>query len=338
MVTSDLIRRVLIGALIAPLLTFTALVVFGETDEGDADTPRAAVRGVFSVEGGRIVAPDGSRFVVRGVTVPYGTFAGGRGELADQNFFTATADFKRLKRARVNLVRVLVTPRAGDLDQLSRLWQVVDWARERDLVVQVGAAFTSEAGAAQLMEAVAGRYRRDPYVWYQPQKDPGCRPGFAGARCLDWAGWQQRQMRLIAVVRNAGASAPVVVNTPDYSSTLSGIERHPLGDDNIVWGVHRYPTSGLKFTAANAAAERRAWAGQAREHAVVVDEVGGAGPGDPISPWLPGFLDFVARWEKDEGGSGAIGSVWHWSDGNSMTTEGGELTPWGRLYLGYLAS
>ena len=54
---------------------------------------------------------------------------------------------------------------------------------------------------------------------------------------------------------------------------------------------------------------------------------------DPLSPWVTGFLDFVADWVRDEDGSGAIGFVWRWYDDNTMTRRTGRLTSWGRLYF-----
>jgi hypothetical protein len=125
-----------------------------------------------------------------------------------------------------------------------------------------------------------------------------------------------------------------VVNTPDYSRDLSHVDSFPLGDDNIILGVHRYSTTDRPFEDTDRQQERSAWADRSLEHAVIVDEVGGAGPGlGPFSPWLAGFLDFVADWTRTRNGSGAIAFVWHWSDSNSMTASDGGLTPWGEVFV-----
>jgi hypothetical protein len=126
-----------------------------------------------------------------------------------------------------------------------------------------------------------------------------------------------------------------VVNTPGYSAALSRIDTYPLGDEDIVWGVHRYANVKVDFGSADRVDERRAWADRSLDQAVIVDTVGSraAEEFDPLSPWLTGFLDFVSEWVRDEDGSGAIGFVWRWYDDNTMTVRTGRLTSWGRLYF-----
>jgi hypothetical protein len=332
----ELLVRVLIGAIVAPVLMLVALTVL---DDGGGDEPPGPPPGTtaepFRVEAGEIRAPDGRRFVVKGVTIPYGTFAGGdAGGLGARNYATVARDFARLRRVGVNTVRILVRPRPGDERQAARLDRVIRLARDRGFVVELGAAFTTLPVAERFLRERARRHRTDPWIWFLPMKDPNCAPGDFVARCLDWALWQREQMRLVRVLRAEGVTAPIVVNTPDYSRDLSRIDSFPLDDENIVWGVHRYATTDVEFSAAERLDERRAWADRSLDRAVILDEVGGAGPGlGPYSPWLSGFLDFVFDWTENRNGGGAIGFVWRWSDTNSMTDADGELTEWGQAFV-----
>ena len=67
--------------------------------------------GQFRVDGNRILDPDGSRFVIKGVVTPYGTFAGGNPKgLADRNEERAPQDYARMRELGVNTVKVYVTP------------------------------------------------------------------------------------------------------------------------------------------------------------------------------------------------------------------------------------
>jgi hypothetical protein len=147
--------------------------------------------------------------------------------------------------------------------------------------------------------------------------------------------WQRQQRALIKTIRDQGMTSPIVVNTPGYSASLSRIDTYPLGDENVIWGVHRYANVKVTFGDTDRVDERRAWADRSLDRAVIVDTVGSraAQEFEPLSPWVAGFLDFVSQWVRDEEGSGAIGFVWHWYDDNSMTRRSGRLTHWGQLYM-----
>jgi hypothetical protein len=329
----DFIVRVLVGAIVAPILMFLALTIFSE---GSLDEPPPPERAEpFRIVGNRIVRPDGTRFIVKGVTVPYGTFAGGdaRG-LGARNLASARRDFRRLEALGVNTVKILVTPRPRDPAQLSKLRTVVEFARQRGLVVEIGAAFTSFRRASTLARRLAREYRGDPYVWLQPMNEPNCPSGPPVPDCFDWVLWQKQQRSIIRAIRAEGMRSPVVVNTPNYSADLSKIDSYPLGDDSIIWGVHRFANFKLNFTERERVDERRSWAGRTLERAVIVDMVGSRSSPEfrPLSPWLTGFLTFVRDWVRDDEGSGAIGFVWRWYGANTMTSSSGRLTPWGRLF------
>ena len=303
--------------------------ILGQSDD-DGD-------GTFHVEDGRIVDPDGRRFVVKGVVAVHGAFAGGdEAGFGATNYATAVADLARIKGLGVNLLRLLITPRPGDTAQLDRLYGVVRAARQEGLVVEIGAAFTTFDISNELMGRLARRYRDDHYIWLQPMNEPNCPIEAPGPECGDWELWQDQHREAIRVIRSRGMESPIVINTPGYSASLARIDSHPLGDDNIVWGVHQYANARLSFGGPERTEERNDWADRTlHDRAIIVDEVGGQAYPEhpPYSPWLPGFIDFVVEWIKHRNGSGAVGFVWHWSDSNTMTDAAGALTPWGRLYL-----
>ena len=326
--------RVLIGALAGGLLAVAGVALFADEN---LDAPRPAAGPTrFVVEDGRILSPDGRRFVVKGITIPYGTFAGGdRQGLGALNYVMTKADFRRLDGLDVNTVKVLVTPRPRDSAQLPRLRKVVRRARERGFVVQIAPAFTTFREAKPLLQRLARTYRRDPYVWLQPMSQPNCPGGPPTPRCFDWVLWQRQQTELIETIRDEGMRSPVVVNTPNYSSDLSRIDTYPLQDDSVIWGVHRFANLRTEWTEAERQDERRAWANRTLDQAVIVDAVGSrAAPRFPaLTPWVEGFLDFTTEWIAENDGSGVTAFVWHWYGANSMTKGSGALTDWGQLFV-----
>jgi Cellulase (glycosyl hydrolase family 5) len=326
--------RVLAGAVAAPVLVLIVLAVasIDLTDEA----PKPAKPPPFRVEGNRIVGPGGHRFVVKGVTMPYGTFAGGDANgLGTENFGHVKRDLLAVRRLGVNTIKVLVTPRPADRAQMPRLRTVITEARRRGLVVIIGAAFTNFRAARDLARDLAHEYRGDPYVWLQPLNEPNCPIGRPEPRCFDWVLWQRQQTTIIRTIRKQGMTAPIVVNTPAYSSDLSRIDTYPLGDDALVWGVHRFANVKVKFAATDRVDERRSWADRTLTRAVIVDQVGSRAASEfaPLTPWVAGFLDFTTDWVRNSEGSGAIGFVWRWYDDNTMTNRAGKLTTWGRVFV-----
>ena len=192
-----LIVRVLIGAILAPLLTFLVLVLLRR---GRSRGPRETAAGHTVPRGGnRIVAPDGTRFIVKGVAIPYGTFAGGDTKgLGALNFATVDHDLRRLKGLGVNTIKILVTPRPGDRTQLPRLRTVVGYARRQGFVVEISPAVHQlPAGGGPYRGSFAREYRDDSYVWLQPMNEPNC-PRGTPLPLLRLVLWQRQQRTIIA--------------------------------------------------------------------------------------------------------------------------------------------
>lgn len=294
----------------------------------------------FRVEGNRILDPDGNRFSIKGVVTPYGTFAGGNPQgLADRNEQRAPQDYARMRELGVNTVKIYVTPyRMLDAQSQERLDRVVQAARDEGLLVIVTGFWGRPDTTRRWLHDMATAYRDDPWVWLLPMNEPGCTgPDTSG--CRDWDQWQIDWRSYIATIRDAGMEAPIVVNAPGWSWNLSEVASHPLDDDQLVLGAHRYANDATTFDAEQQAEVERMWAGLARSKPVVLDELGNY-DGDAFAnsaAWTRGMVDFAARWVNQDEGAGVVAFNWRWSDGNSMTQYGGGLTRWGRTYLdGYL--
>jgi hypothetical protein len=295
----------------------------------------------FRVKSNRILDPDGDRFVVRGVVLAYGTFAGGPGGgVATSNGERYGRDIRRIRAGGGNLVRIMATPGAARGDRLALLRRIVAAARAENLVVQISSAFAEAVPSRRWITRLARIYRDDPYVWLQPQNEPGCAPGTdaQASACGDWRRWQRDHRAAIAAIREAGNTAPVVVNVPNFSTDLRLIDRYPLGDANVVYGAHRYGNDNPAFTLQEQAAVLAAVGGPSQRHAVIVDEFGNwNGSQFPNAlAWSNGMARWIADWVRRGDGQGATGFNWRWSDPNSMLGADDRLTAWGKIVASHV--
>lgn len=301
------------------------LVLWNSRDEG------------FEIQGRHIVDPDGDRFIVRGVVLAYGTFAGGDGGgVSDLNAARFKDDAKRIKASGANLVRIMTTPDTARPDNLALLYRVVAAAREQGLVVQIGSAFADFDTTLPYLRLLARRFADDPYVWLQPMNEPNCnldeseQPG----ACTDWPRWQREHRMAIAAIRAEGVRSPIVVNVPGFSSDLRRIGSYPLGDPDVIYGAHRYGNDNLTFKSSERADVEAVIGGPSRRHPVIIDEFGlFNGPQFPNAlPWVDGMTRWTADWVRRGDGQGATGFNWRWSDSNTMLEPDDRLTPWGKIF------
>jgi hypothetical protein len=292
----------------------------------------------FRVEGNRIVAPDGERFVMKGVVAPYGTFAGGDAAgLGQRNEHSAPEDFERIAELGANTVNVYVTPDAvkGAAGR-EGLDSVVQAARDENLVVVLTGFYAGFEDTLRWVRRAAEDYADDPYVWILPMNEPGCTVPQPGAACKDYTSWQRQHRRYVDAIRDAGMESPIVVNAPGYSWDLTGVRKHPLGDEEIVLGAHRYANDATGLTAEGRSQIERGWARIASRRPVVLDEVGnynGDGFGNSIE-WTREMIDYARRWVERGRGSGVVAFNWRWSDPNTLTSpDDGALTEWGRIFV-----
>jgi len=306
-------------------------------DRGGAPLAGAAREG-FRVEGNRLYDPAGRPFTVRGVVMPYGTFAGGPGASHDRlNFERLPDDLRRVRRAGANLIRVFASPDAARPARFARLERTVALARAEGLVVQLSGAFATFAQARPWVRRLAERFHADPWVWIQPMNEPQCTTDAdrAAGWCEDWGRWQREHRAYVRDIRAAGVRSPIVVNGPAFSFDLRPIARHPLGDDAILYGAHRYGNTHAEFDASERTAVEQGIAQPSRTHPVLVDEIGSFnGPQFPNSlAWAKGMTRWIAEWTARGDGLGATGFNWRWSDPNSMLGPDDRLSPWGEVFV-----
>jgi Cellulase (glycosyl hydrolase family 5) len=294
--------------------------------------------GRFRVEGNRIVAPNGERFVMKGVVAPYGTFAGGDAAgLGRRNERSASDDFERIAELGANTVKIYVTPSAVDDEAgRQRLDEVVDAARAEDLVVVLTGFYADFEETLPWVRRAAADYAGDPYVWLLPMNEPGCTVPEPGAACTDYVSWQREHRRYVEAIRDAGMDSPIVVNAPGYSWDLTGVREHPLGDEDVVLGAHRYANDARGITAEGRRQIEASWARLARTRPVVLDEVGnynGEGFANSVA-WTREMIEYARGWVEQGQGSGVVAFNWRWSDSNTLTSpEDGRLTEWGRIFV-----
>jgi hypothetical protein len=319
------IRALIGGALLLGALLVGALAAFGE-------------EGRFRVEGNQILAPDGERFVMKGVVAPYGTFAGGDAAgLGRQNEQSAPGDFERIAGLGANTVKVYVTPSTvEDAAGRERLAEVVQAARDQDLVVVLTGFWAEFEETLPWVRRMAQEYAGDPYVWILPMNEPGCTVPEPGAACTDLERWEREHRRYVEAIREAGMESPIMVNGPGYSWDLSGVRDHSLGDDDVVLGAHRYANDAGALTSEGRHEVEQGWAELARTRPVVLDEVGNYN-GDEFAnsvEWTREMIDYARRWVEQGQGSGVVAFNWRWSDPNTLTSpEDGGLTEWGRIFV-----
>ncbi len=347
-------RPVLMGILIPILLVLLLELLFRQGDFGPhlagiaPLSPSPVATGAFYVQGNKIYSPDGTPFLVKGVTAIYGRFAGGDAQgIGLSNYRHARRDLDLLKQMRVNFVRIIVSADYAALppdnpnyvaEYMQELDNVVQWSTMRGMVVEVANAQTRTfATGLQFVKQLAERYKNNPYVWLEPMNEPNCSPDTGNeAKCQDWGYWQQQQVRYIQAIRNAGMNSPIIVNTIGWSWDLSQVGSYPLHDNNIIYGAHRYPNPATHFTfnAADQASCDTMWANLAAQFPIIVDEVGAENNRQTYLAWDQKFIDYVAAWVNTREGAGAVAFVYYWSDGNSMTEDSqhGVRNQWGNIF------
>jgi hypothetical protein len=308
----------------------------------------------FSVAEGELRAPDGSRFVVEGVAGPYPTFV--RDGREDHGGFDVAAlrnsrrDVAIAGRMGANLVRVFVTPEVGeDPGGLAELDRVVSDARAAGMVVLIANSYASFDEALPWVRDLAERYAGDPYVWLTPMNEPNCAgdPYYLPGECeRGWGRWRREHQAYLDAIREAGFTAPVLVNTVRYSWDLRKIDRFPLSDPvgRVIYGAHRYGNDHRRFSRSERRLADELWADRAAEYAVVADEIGahnGSGFRNDLD-WNRGLLRFARGWVANRGGDGLVAFAMSSSDRNSILRRHGYegdtprlgpgLSAWGRLF------
>lgn len=322
------------------------------------------VPGFYTVQNGQIFDPRGNVFIVKGVTAVYGAFSGGDVNHYgvydyDDQFHTYNGDLTEIARLGANLIRLMVAiPNSAYYNDnyASYYGTVENYNAEVDAIVQL---VKSKGMIAYIiphhpsysqqtidyLSYLGAKYKDDPQVWLGTSNEPDT--------CSDtacWQNWQAWHIRYIAALRAAGYRNPIVINGPYWSGRLNRIMEFPLGDNNLVYGAHKYANSNTDFWTQSLTDVEQYRTGIADDvpYAVIVDEVGNSGGGKVSLTWSAGFMDYLREWvsgvnshvengityNHSTGGDGVIAFTWRWSDGNTLIDwQGFTLRPWGEIFV-----
>ena len=322
---------VVIGAVVVVVLLAVAALLAGQgghlslqlpvrhTSSFDAsgiDLPALTTRGA------RLQTVDGDAVVLRGVMVPDPAVLADRGRFDRDTVADVAA-------TGANVLRVPVHPGhwADDGDYLWRyLEPLARWAGEEGLYVildwhvigdvTTGAAPSEpELFAATLEEtrqfwtAVAGHFATAPHVLLELVNEP---QGMSGDE------WRAVADELTDLVREQGATQPVVVGGTEYARDLSWVADGGVADDEVVYATHLYPAHGRGGW--------DAWFGSVTDrYPLLLTEWGFIDRDDPGPAYLVGDTASYARpllqRLEDEEASGWV-ACW-WDDGWQPAMFGG---------------
>jgi hypothetical protein len=233
-----LIGRVRARALLAGLALVASLA-------GGGVAPRAVHAqgtGRFVVSGNRILDPNGSPFVIRGVVADFGVLAGGSettyGWAAYQNRYQ---DMQAIRATGANLVRIFMSAwnydatygdpvnypstavYAGETTQtaVAMLADVVNAARSQGLVVLLVDAYSDPPGGPHgtltlnWLRYLSSYYASDPYVLFSPSNEPDCNAAasflydYTGdtSNCSSWTSWHAEQQQFVQAIRDGQGPA-----------------------------------------------------------------------------------------------------------------------------------
>ena len=311
--------------------------------QAEADNPAP-----FTIHGNKILDPNGNPFIIKGVEMIAGRFAGGDANgLGLSNYKNAPRDLDKMKSLGINLIRLSVSADAATLPPtdpnyipnnlyLQQMDNAVQWITQRGMVAEISQGETANFNKAlQFVHSLAERYKSNPWVWIQPDNEPNCVLGDQG-HCDDWHLWQQQESQYVRAIRQAGNTAPIVVNGISWSWVLDNIASYPLGDKSIIYGAHIFNAGVTSFTLTGQSGEAWCdahWANLSTQFPIIVDRVGTYNGFTPSLTWNQGFLDFAADWVNVRQGDGVIAFVGRWSDANSLYDDQGNLNEWGTLFF-----
>ncbi len=317
----------------------------------------------FKSVGGKIFAPNGQRFIVKGATmfdyllVSF-TVGGHPTGYAETVYSTIGPQLDSAQAAGLNLVRVTIDPeitqnlrdpKLSYPGELKILDEIIAAATARQIVTQLQIVNADFSRGQALSSFLAGRYKVMPYVWINPANEINCNtsrfsPDILSCRNADV--WKSQMASYVSGIRKAGFINPIVINGTEWGTefrTIQNIRGIPV-DPNIVLGAHIYANLDTEFSAADAENIKSRWANLTQWYPVIVDEVGilntGFSGAVPQYKWMAQFLNFVSNWCRIQGGSGLTALTWYAYipiprivDPNSLRTKNGEWNDWGNIYL-----
>ena len=300
-----------------------------------AATPGGAASGGFTTANGRIIAPDGSVFIAKGI------------DTMEEQVPSAT-----LKSAfpGINFVRYAVydyasaASLAGYVSDLTSAGIVIELENHNNGAGNAGGSQgTVFTGAALAQEqawysSVAAAFKANPYVWFGTNNEPTEVPSAAAL-----SAWQGQTYQTI---RSAGNNSPVMVemncwNNPVMTCGQGYTASVYAAMTNIIWDPHyygwlsNYSTDQATVTqnlALEIAASQQITGGNGTVP-VLIGEYGNSTTGQAIDPNGSQVLTAVQS-------SGVGSAAWAWGPGNpgdGLTNGGTGLSAYGQEVAGYIA-
>jgi hypothetical protein len=288
------------------------------------------------------VDANGSRYTIKGANFMAGRFAGGGTQAYGlDNYNNAQRDLDNFKAQGGNTIRILTSYNEynsgvlGTAEYLRELDQVIIWATQRGIVVDLGQGWAgAQANVVAMDSMLAGRYKNNPLVWINPDNEPNCNSGDT-SKCNDWNYWQMTQKQNVQAIRAAGFTNPIVVDGTGWSWDLSQIGSHPLGDGNLIYAAHRYGGGQIVWDGNQSYAADVAFGNLAATYPVFIEELG-YDTGNTLSPitWCASFLDlYGVNWVLNRQGSGVMGWIYGWYTDSMTNRADGSWTLWGLIMI-----
>ncbi len=234
----------LVGALATKKAASTPKKKTGASRDIQSDAPGVGDGKSFQTQGGKIVGPDGSTFVPKGMNYKIG------------DSLWNSIDTGKLKSQGFNTLRVQATlDKLNDPASQQQLDDLIQRASKDGMVVQITFRDGRNGGGGNIltgddlkqaeaaMGKMADKYKDNPYVWYNTVNESG--QGDANS-----ADWFNEQMGIIDAIRGTGNNNPIIVDDTNWgqgntrgSGNNSGLLVHAkefLAKGNVMGSVHIY--------------------------------------------------------------------------------------------------
>lgn len=296
--------------------------------------------GIFHVENGQIIGPDGTPFIARGIGIIQGQ---------EPSASTLLADFPG-----INFVRLAIY----DYSSPAALSAYVDSLTSQGIVVEIedhnnnsgnaggsqGQIFTGQALTTELnwYSSIASAFKDNPYVWFGTNNEPSEIDSSGNTNPAALSTWQEQTVQ---AVRNAGDNNPVLVEMNSWGPGQTGVGYTAsayAGLQNIVWDVHYYgwltgmstDQATVSSTLATIISETQQLTSADGTVPVIIGEYGNSTTGQSIDPNGTQVVAAVLQ-------SGYGSAAWAWGynpNGDGLSDGGNGLSAYGQQVAAWIAA
>ncbi|MEY2471892.1 MAG: endoglucanase [Actinomycetota bacterium] len=218
------------------------------------------ITGKFTVNGTRILGPDGKLFMPRGVN------KNGL-EWTKKGYEEGFWNYQRMKSWGANVVRVPLSPAFAlarmctyDKNYMGRVDKIVRWAEQLKMLVILddhvstrgltcgvghwsGPQKAADIHSVDFVKMLAKRYKNHPYVAIDLYNEPHDIPDAVWRNGGVVDGWRAVGMQqLLDAARSTGNTNLVFATGNQWGNDLRMVVNNPLmNDKNVVYGAHTYP-------------------------------------------------------------------------------------------------